>query len=200
VVESFGIRAVLASGNRHKLEELREALPDWEIEPLEVDDWPEETGETYYENALLKAQFGRSRADREVWVLGEDSGIESAALDGAPGLHSARWAPGLDQADALLERLADEPERRARMVTELVALAPDGEELRGHGVLEGELATERRGSGGFGYDPIFIPAGETRTVAEIGDEWKRRNSHRARAAQALEAAMQTRAAGRGGGS
>jgi len=67
-------------------------------------------------------------------------------------------------------------------------------------VLEGELASERRGSGGFGYDPIFIPAGETRTVAEIGDEWKRRNSHRARAAQALDAAMRRRAAGHGGGS
>ena len=80
------------------------------------------------------------------------------ALDGAPGLHSARWAPGLDQADALLARLEGEPERRARMVTELVAVSPDGEELRGHGVLEGELATERRGTGGFGYDPIFIPA------------------------------------------
>jgi XTP/dITP diphosphohydrolase len=138
----------------------------------------------------------------EVWVLGEDSGIECAALDGAPGLHSARWTAGLglDGADALLARLEGEPERRARMVTALVALAPDGGELRGEGVLEGELATERRGSGGFGYDPIFVPAGDTRTVAEIGDGWKRRNSHRARAAQALEEAVRLRAAGRGGGS
>jgi XTP/dITP diphosphohydrolase len=135
-----------------------------------------------------------------VWVLGEDSGIECVALDGAPGLHSARWAPGLDQADALLGRLEGEAERRARMVTTLVALAPDGEELRGEGVLEGELATERRGSGGFGYDPIFVPAGDTRTVAEIGDGWKRRNSHRARAAQSLDAAIRLRAAGPGGGS
>jgi len=193
------LRAVLASGNRHKLEELREALPDWEIEPLDVDDWPEETGETYYENALLKARFGRARVASGVWVLGEDSGIEAVALDGAPGLHSARWAPGLDQADALLARLAGEPERRARMVTELVALAPDGEELRGHGVLEGELATERRGESGFGYDPIFVPAGDTRTVAEIGDGWKRRNSHRARAAQALASAVRARLARAPGG-
>jgi XTP/dITP diphosphohydrolase len=181
-------RATLASANRHKLDELREALPDWEIEPLEANDWPEETGETYHENALLKARFGRTLVN-DRWVLGEDSGIEAAALDGAPGLHSARWAPGRDQADALLERLAGEPERGARMVTELVAIAPDGRELRGSGVLEGELATERRGEGGFGYDPIFIPDGDTRTVAELGDAWKRRNSHRARAAQALEAAI-----------
>ena len=191
---------MLASGNRHKLDELRDALPDWEIEPLLADDWPEETGETYEENALLKARFGRGLAPSEVWVLGEDSGIESVALDGAPGLHSARWAPGLDQADALLERLEGEHERRARMVTALVALSPDGAELRGHGVLEGELATERRGTGGFGYDPIFIPAGDSRTVAEIGDEWKRRNSHRARAAQALQTAVASRPGGRGGGS
>ncbi len=131
------IRAILASANRHKLDELREALPDWEIEPLAADDWPEETGETYYENALLKARFGRTLAEPERWVLGEDSGIEAVALDGAPGLHSARWAPGLDQADALLDRLAGEPQRGARMVTELVAIAPDGRELRGSGVLDG---------------------------------------------------------------
>jgi XTP/dITP diphosphohydrolase len=182
-------RAILASGNRHKLDELREALPGWELEPLEADDWPEETGETYYANARIKARFGRERAAPDRWVLGEDSGIEAAALGGAPGLHSARWAPGRDQADALLERLAGEAERGARMVTELVAIAPDGRELRGSGVLEGSLATERRGEGGFGYDPIFIPDGETRTVAELGDAWKRRNSHRARAAQALESAI-----------
>jgi XTP/dITP diphosphohydrolase len=78
------------------------------------------------------------------------------------------------------------------MVTELVAIGPDGSELRGSGVLEGELAAGRRGDGGFGYDPIFIPMGETRTVAEIGDDWKRANSHRARAAQALLAAMAAR--------
>jgi XTP/dITP diphosphohydrolase len=186
------VKAILASQNRHKLEELRSSLPGWELGTFEADAWPEETGETYFENALIKARFGRVHADPGSWVLGEDSGIEAVALDGAPGLHSARWAPGLDQADALLDRLAGEPERRARMVTELVAISPDGETVRGSGVLEGELATERRGSSGFGYDPIFIPAGDTRTVAEIGDEWKRLNSHRARAAQALVAAIEAR--------
>jgi XTP/dITP diphosphohydrolase len=75
-------------------------------------------------------------------------------------------------------------------VTELVALSPSGEEFRGRGVLEGEITTERRGAGGFGYDPIFIPAGHTRTVAEIGDDWKHRNSHRAQAALALAAAIE----------
>ena len=183
------IAALLASHNRHKLEELRAALPDWQIDALEAAEAPEETGETYYENALLKARFGRSLAPPERFILGEDSGIECAALDGGPGLHSARWAPGADQADALLERLADAENRAARMVSELVCITPTLELVRGSGVLEGEIARARHGEGGFGYDPIFVPAGYERTVAEIGDEWKRRNSHRARAARALAAAF-----------
>jgi XTP/dITP diphosphohydrolase len=183
------IAALLASHNRHKLDELRAALPGWQIDALEAAEAPEETGESYYENALLKARFGRSLAPPERWILGEDSGIECAALDGGPGLHSARWAGGADQADALLERLADAEDRSARMVSELVCISPTLDLLHGSGVLEGEIARARRGSGGFGYDPIFIPAGYDRTVAEIGDEWKRRNSHRARAALALAAAI-----------
>jgi XTP/dITP diphosphohydrolase len=185
------MHAILASQNEHKLIELRESLDGFDVDALAATGYPEETGETYYENALLKARFGRERAPADAWVLGEDSGIECDALDGRPGLHSARWAPHGDQADALLERLAGEQNRRARMVTELVAFSPAGEELRGHGVLEGELATERRGSGGFGYDPIFIPDGYDVTVAELGDEWKRRHSHRAQAAQALLAAIRS---------
>jgi len=183
------VEARLASQNRHKLAELREALPGWRLEALDADSWPEETGGTYAENALLKARFGRERAGPDLWVLGEDSGIEADALDGGPGLTSARWAPGRDQADALLERLAGERNRGARMVTELVAFSPAGEEFRGRGVLEGVLATERRGKEGFGYDPIFVPRGHDRTVAELGDEWKREHSHRARAARALLAAI-----------
>ena len=179
------VKALLASQNRHKLQELRESLPGWQLDALEAQSWPEETGETYAENARIKARFGREHAPADAWALGEDSGIESDALDGAPGLHSARWAPRGNQADALLERLAGESNRRARMVTEIVAVAPDGTELHVRGVLDGELATERRGSSGFGYDPIFIPDGYDRTVAELGDAWKRAHSHRARAAQAL---------------
>ena len=182
------MRALLASGNRHKLEELRAALPGWELELLPASDYPPEDGETYYENALGKARFGRGAAgDAGAWVLGEDSGIEVAALGGAPGIASARWAE--DGVAQLLTELDGVADRRARYVCELVALAPDGEERRGTGLLEGEVATERRGDEGFGYDPIFVPAGEERTVAELGDAWKRANSHRARAAAALRAAM-----------
>jgi XTP/dITP diphosphohydrolase len=183
--------AVLASANVHKFEELREGLQGWQLDALDSSEWPDETGQTYEENARIKARFGRERAPADAWVLGEDSGIEVDALDGAPGVRSARWAPRGDQADALLERLAGEVERRARMVTEIVALAPSGEEIHVRGVLEGELATERRGDSGFGYDPIFIPDGYDRTVAELGDEWKRVHSHRARAAQALVEALRS---------
>jgi XTP/dITP diphosphohydrolase len=185
------IRALLASQNRNKLAELRDGLPGWEVDALDADGWPEETGATYEENARIKARFGREHAPAGVWVLGEDSGIETEALDGGPGLHSARWAAGRDQADALLERLAGERNRRARMVAEIVALGPAGEELHVRGTLEGELAPERRGSSGFGYDPIFIPDGYDRTVAELGDDWKRAHSHRARAANALLDALRT---------
>ena len=105
------------------------------------------------------------------------------------GLHSARWAGGRDQADVLLERLSGERDRRARMVSELVCLSASQAESWGSGVLDGEIAEQRRGSAGFGYDPIFVPAGHHRTVAEIGEEWKCRNSHRAKAVQALLAAL-----------
>jgi XTP/dITP diphosphohydrolase len=183
--------AVLASANAHKLEELREGLPGWQLEALQSTGWPEETGGTYEENARIKARFGRERAPAGAWVLGEDSGIEVDALDGGPGVRSARWTPQGDQADALLERLAGDDERRARMVTVIVALGPGGEEIHVRGVLEGELARERRGDSGFGYDPIFIPDGHDRTVAELGDGWKRVHSHRARAAQALLEALRS---------
>jgi XTP/dITP diphosphohydrolase len=116
-------------------------------------------------------------------VLGEDSGIEVAALGGRPGIESARWAE--DGVTALLAELHGIEDRRARYVCELVAVGPDGKELRGTGVLEGVIADEPRGSEGFGYDPIFIPEHLAQTVAELGDSWKARNSHRARAARAL---------------
>jgi XTP/dITP diphosphohydrolase len=180
------VRARLCSQNPHKLEELRAALPDWELELLEADGYPEEVGATYLENARAKAIFGRTRVESEVWTIGEDSGIEAAALGGRPGIQSARWAD--DGVARLLEELAGVEDRRARYVCELVCWTPAGE-LRGTGILEGTLAHAPSGEEGFGYDPIFVPLGETRTVAELGNDWKRRHSHRARAARALAAAL-----------
>jgi XTP/dITP diphosphohydrolase len=174
------VTARLASQNPHKARELERALPGWRIELLGAVEMPPEAGSTYYENALAKARFGHRDGE---WTLGEDSGIEVAALDGAPGLRSARWAS--DGVARLLEELRGVEDRRARYVCELVAISPDGDERRGTGILEGRIAEERRGSEGFGYDPIFVPEGEARTVAELGDAWKAENSHRARAARSL---------------
>jgi XTP/dITP diphosphohydrolase len=126
------------------------------------------------------------------WILGEDSGLEVQGLGGRPGVQSARFAAGEH-----VERLLSELEgvggegRRARFVCELVAVSPGGEELRGTGILEGRIGNEPRGSEGFGFDPIFVPDGEERTVAELGDEWKAENSHRARAARALTRALES---------
>ncbi|HYA07954.1 MAG TPA: non-canonical purine NTP pyrophosphatase, partial [Gaiellaceae bacterium] len=136
--------------------------------------------------------FGHAAAGGSVWALGEDSGLEVAALGGRPGIESARYAPeGAPAIAKLLGELAGVPagRRGARYVSELVAVAPDGEELRGTGTLEGRIGDEPRGSEGFGYDPVFVPEGEERTVAELGNDWKARNSHRARAARALLEAL-----------
>ena len=182
------MNAVLCSRNRHKARELERLLPGWTIEPLDRDDYPPETGATYYENAALKAAFGREHVPG--WVLAEDSGLEVAALGGRPGVLSARYAPeGAPAVAKLLGELEGVEQRGARYVSELVLLAPAGEELRGTGTLEGRIAREPAGTEGFGYDPIFVPEGEKRTVAQLGDAWKADNSHRARAAHALLAAL-----------
>ena len=182
------MKATLASRNRHKARELERLLPGWTIEPLDRDDYPPETGATYYDNAAIKAAFGREHADG--WVLAEDSGLEVEALGGRPGVLSARYAPeGAPAVAKLLGELEGVEERGARYACELVLLAPEDRELRGTGVLDGRIAAEPEGSEGFGYDPIFVPDGEERTVAFLGDEWKSQHSHRARAAQALLAVL-----------
>lgn len=180
------IEAKLASANPHKLAELGELLEGWTLEPLETDGFPPEEGDSYYENARAKARFGRPLTEPGTWILGEDSGLEVEALGGGPGVLSARFAGG-DPVGRLLTELAgvEGEGRGARYVCELVCISPGREEFRGTGVLEGRIAEEPRGSEGFGYDPIFVPTGETRTVAELGNAWKRRHSHRARAARAL---------------
>jgi XTP/dITP diphosphohydrolase len=159
-------------------------LPGFAVELLDADDYPEETGNTFLENARGKALHGFEVGPVGSWLLGEDSGLEVDALDGAPGVGTARWAQGR-HVERILEALAGEGDRGARYVCELVAIAPDGRELRATGTLEGRIAEEPHGTAGFGFDPVFVPDGEERTVAELGNEWKAANSHRARAAQAL---------------
>ncbi len=175
----------LCSQNPNKLRELSPLLPGWELRPLEAGGYPEEGDDSYYENARAKALYGRSVGPADAWMLGEDSGLEVEALGGAPGIRSARFGGDGTGNVRLLGELQGVADRQARYVCELVLVGPDGSELRGTGTLEGRIGEEQRGSEGFGYDPVFVPDGEERTVAELGNDWKRRNSHRARAARAL---------------
>ena len=189
------LRLLLASSNEHKARELRAALPGFEIELLGGDGFPEETGATFHENARGKALHGRRAGPPGAWVIGEDSGLEVDGLEGRPGVFSARYAgPSASDQDnvaKLLEELGGigGEGRRARYVCELVCLSPELGEIRARGVLTGAIAEAARGSGGFGYDPVFVPAGETRTVAELGDGWKAEHSHRAHAARTLRGAL-----------
>jgi XTP/dITP diphosphohydrolase len=184
------LKARLASRNANKARELERLLAGWTIELLEADEYPPEEGETYYENARGKARFGRTVAEPDAWVLGEDSGLEVEGLGGGPGLQSAR-SGGPDPVGWLLGELSGMggDRRRAHYVCELVGISPEGQERRGTGTLDGRIAEEPRGSEGFGFDPIFVPGGEEQTVAELGNEWKAERSHRAKAAQAFLRAL-----------
>jgi XTP/dITP diphosphohydrolase len=184
------VRARLATGNRHKLREFRRALPDWELELVDTSAFPPETGTTYVANARGKAKHGRAFSPVDAWVIGEDSGIEASALGGRPGLESARWAN--DGVERLVAELSGATDRSARYVCTIVAIGPNEREIVVEGSLEGVVGTARSGIEGFGYDPVFVPTGERRTVAELGDEWKAIHSHRALAARALAAALRPR--------
>lgn len=183
------MRATVCTANPHKLHEFRALFPDWELELLGVvkggvADYPPEDGATFVDNARIKARYGRLTGPADRWMLADDSGIEVDALGGGPGVQTARWAEHR-HVEKLLSALEARPDRGARYVCELIAIDPDRREHRGTGVLEGTIAEAPAGREGFGFDPIFVPRGETRTVAELGDAWKAEHSHRALAARAL---------------
>ena len=192
-------RAVLASANPGKLRELTALLAPAGFElvsqaALGIDPVPE-SGTTFLENALLKARHAAAAA--RLPALADDSGIEVDALGGRPGVHSARFA-GEGAGDAanlarLLEELEGVPEPRRsaryRCVVVWVRTAEDPAPLTAAGTWEGRIARTPRGSGGFGYDPVFVPAGEQRTAAELSAEEKNRVSHRAQALARLVAAL-----------
>ena len=194
-------RAVLASANPGKLRELAALLAPSGFELLSQTalgiDSVAETGSTFLENALIKARHAAAAA--QLPALADDSGIEVDALGGRPGVLSARFA-GEGASDAanlahLLGELAGVPEARRtaryRCVVVWVRSADDPAPLTGSGTWEGRIALAPRGSGGFGYDPVFIPEGERRTAAELSSEHKNRVSHRARALRALVAALES---------
>jgi XTP/dITP diphosphohydrolase len=195
---SFPERLAIASRNPGKIREIKEICGDWPVRWITADEdpghWPavEETGETYQENASLKA---RAVADAiSVPALADDSGIEVAALGGAPGVRSARFAGPAATDEQNLQKLIEaiatvaESERRARYRCIAALAVPGGELQWAEATCEGRLITAPRGSGGFGYDPIFVPDEDTtRTMAELPSEQKNRISHRGRAFRALRA-------------
>ncbi len=187
------MKIYLASGNRHKLAELRDALAlsrmSFEVlSAAEIGEMPEvdESGETFEANALLKAEalFGQGPVD--AFYLSDDSGLEVDFLDGRPGVISARYAgePCDDEAnnDKVLMELADVPDaKRGCRFRCVLALVGEMQRETFSGVCEGTLLHERRGSGGFGYDPLFLPNESSRTFAEISPDEKAGISHRTRA-------------------
>jgi XTP/dITP diphosphohydrolase len=182
---------VLATRNEHKISEILRICHDWPVEWVTDVALPEveETGRTYLENAGLKARAAVAVAAEA--ALADDSGIEVDALGGAPGPRSARYA-GEDATDeanleALLRALAGVPRggRTARYRAAAVLATPDGRDAHAEATCEGIVGTTSRGTGGFGYDPVFEPLGWDRTMAELAPEEKDRISHRGRALRAL---------------
>lgn len=187
------MKFVLASHNAKKLREMEAILGGLDIEVVSLPEnapEPEETGTTFEENALIKARS--AHAFTGLPAIADDSGLCVDALDGAPGIYSARYCEGTDAARNafLLQNMQDKDCRACRFVCAIACMLPNGETLTVRGECEGELLRESHGAGGFGYDPLFYVAAHGCTFAELPAETKNRISHRARALQALEAALQ----------
>lgn len=177
---------VFATSNPHKIREVKEMLPkDFEIRSLEDIGCTEEVPETrptIEGNALQKAHYIRDNYGVDCFA--EDTGLEVTALDGAPGVYSARYAgpqrDAKDNMDLLLKNLADKADRSARFKT-VIALTLNGQTHTFTGIVNGRIAKEKTGSDGFGYDPIFLPENHTISFAEMDKKQKNKISHRGRA-------------------
>lgn len=184
------MKIILATQNKGKIRELQELLVGEEIEVLslqDIKDWEdvEENGVTFADNASLKAKAAVKKTG--LIALADDSGLEVDVLDGAPGVYSARFAgePKDDERNndkllELLETVADD-QRQARFRCALVVATPEGEEFLTEGTVEGQILTQRRGTDGFGYDPLFYVPEYARTMAELTLAEKNKLSHRAQA-------------------
>lgn len=192
------VKLVFATNNRHKLEEvaakIKGSIEMLTLEDIGCTDNIEETGTTFRENASIKSHFVYEKYGLN--CFGDDSGLEVAALNGEPGVYSARYAGehGNHSAniDKVLEKLGDNTNRRARFIS-VISLMWNGEEHFFEGEVTGDLRYERTGTGGFGYDPIFQPDGYNITFAEMSLEEKNQLSHRAKAVEKLIAFLNTNA-------
>lgn len=186
-----GAEMVFATNNAHKLSEIRAIFGDTlhilSLADINCHDDIPETADTLEGNALIKARWVKERYGYDCFA--DDTGLEVEALDGAPGVHTARYAyPDRHDPEAntqkLLASLKNATNRKAQFRT-AIALILNGEEHVFEGVVRGEIATEKRGTEGFGYDPVFIPENTDRTFAELGTDVKNQISHRARAVAKL---------------
>ncbi|WP_140937448.1 non-canonical purine NTP diphosphatase [Sphingobacterium lumbrici] len=183
------LELVFATNNAHKLEEVQQVVGSrFQIRSLADinchDDIPE-TGDTFEENAKQKTDYLVNKYG--LYSFGDDSGLEIEALDNAPGVYSARYSGSRDMEkniDLVLESLADNPNRKARFRT-VISLFLNEQQHFFDGTIEGQIIQERRGEGGFGYDPIFMPDGYDKTFAEMSAAEKNQISHRAIAVRKL---------------
>jgi len=180
---------ILASSNKHKLLEIEDALPDFELMNLDTLGYHKEiieSGLTLEENALIKART--IFKEYKIACIADDTGLEVDCLDGKPGVYSARYAGvsciALNNINKLLKALSKSKDRRARFRT-VICLKNNQEELLFEGIVEGVISTELKGLNGFGYDPVFIPNGYQLTFAEMSMNQKNKLSHRARAISKL---------------
>ncbi len=189
------MKMILASNNRDKLREFREILKDTELVPQsEVmgDFEADETGETFEENAFLKADAVLRATGLP--AVADDSGLEVDALGGEPGVRSARYtgthdSTYVERCNYLLEKLGGAEQRSARFVSSICCVFPNGDVIRARGECAGTMGRELRGENGFGYDAIFIPDGYDKTMAELTPEQKNAISHRGRALRQFESEL-----------
>lgn len=201
-------QVIFATGNEGKMREIRAILGDMELKIRSMKEAGlapdiEENGSTFEENARIKAQtvadaLSAQEKTRACVVMADDSGLEIDALNGEPGVYSARYlgeeTPFSEKSADLLRRLKDVPEkeRSARFVCAIAAVFPDGETVVARGVIEGRIGYELRGDNGFGYDPIFYLPEYGRTAAELTDDEKNRISHRSRALEQMKEELKKR--------
>jgi XTP/dITP diphosphohydrolase len=196
----------IATTNRDKFKEIKELLKDLPLQvhaasELPAYSAPAETGQTFEANARIKARFLKAMKP-DSWILSDDSGLEVTALKGMPGVHSARYAGpsarDIENTSKLLKFIqlqtsGDDRSANFRCVMNLVG--PGDEDKIFEGILHGTISREMRGKGGFGYDPVFVPTGEAKTLSELGMAVKNKLSHRAQALREVKKYLQTILAG-----
>jgi XTP/dITP diphosphohydrolase len=197
---SFIQKVVFATGNKGKMREVKEILEDtgWDILSMKeagIIEEAEENGNSFEENAMLKARCAAAQVEKGVMVLADDSGLEIDALNKEPGIYSARYlgekTSFSEKCQHLLKRLEKTPlqERKARFVCVVAAILPNGEEKSWRGVVEGNISLEMKGDLGFGYDPIFQLPENNKTMAELPEEIKNTISHRGLALKLMKAEL-----------